>query len=230
MADGETIKPVPDLTLTLDPAEFFGADLSRCPDWPVIHPLNPAPLMLRPEDAEKRIEAIRAALHPGNVPLREPSAAERQALRERYFSEPVPLPYEISAEAAWRTRHGMAGLRPRDPSQERRLDLIVEACHIWGFIEKRRLTAEKAVVAKKASDQSQAEKALERAVAGHAEHVAELGRIAEAAERHRQAREDERAFIRAAEITRNVLPSFEAVARDAAKTLGIEPPTFEGAA
>ena len=226
MADVEDVKPVIDLTLTLDPAEFYGADLAGCPAWPVIHPMNPDPLMIRAGDAEKRIEQIREQLHPGDGPLREPSDAERQSLRERLFTEERPVGFEHPDEASWRARHGIGGLIPRDQSQVRRLNLIVEACHVWGFIEKTRLQAERGASAKVTADRARSEQELQRCISSHADYVAEYETIKEAAERHRQRCEDERAFHRSREILRNVLPGLAKGARDAANDLGVEPPSL----
>lgn len=226
MADGEDVKPVIDLTLALDPAEFYGADLSGCPAWPVIHHMNPDPLMIREGDAEKRIEQIRDQLNPGDAPLREPSADERKSLRERLFTEERPVGFEHPDEASWRARHGIGGLIPRDQSQVRRLNLIVEACHVWGFIEKTRLQAERAALRTEESARSRSEHELQRCVSAHADYVAEYETIKEAAERHRQRCEDERAFHRSHEILRNVLPDLAKGARDAANDLGVEPPSL----
>lgn len=226
MADVEDVKPVIDLTLALDPAEFYGADLSGCPAWPVIHPMNPDPLMIRDGDAEKRIEQIRDQLNPGDTPLRAPTAGERKSLRERFFTEEQPVGFEHPDEASWRARHGIGGLIPRDQSQVRRLNLIVEACHVWGFIEKTRLQDERGASAKVSSDRARSEQELQRCVSAHADHVAEYETIKEAAERHRQRCEDERAFHRSHEILRNVLPGLAKGARDAANDLGVEPPSL----
>ena len=226
MADVEDVKPVIDLTMALDPAEFYGADLAGCPAWPPIHPMNPDPLMIRDGDAEKRIGQIRDQLHPGNGPLRAPSASEREALRERLFTEERPVGFEHPDEASWRARHGIGGLIPRDQSQLRRLNLIVEACHVWGFIEKSRLQAERGAVAKVDADRARSEHELHRCVSAHADAVAEYQTIKEAAERHRQRCEDERAFHRSHEILRSLLPGLASGARNAANDLGVEPPTL----
>lgn len=108
----------------------------------------------------------------------------------------------------------------------RRLNLIVEACHVWGFIEKTRLQAERGASAKVTADRARSEHELQRCISSHADYVAEYETIKEAAERHRQRCEDERAFHRSREILRNVLPGLAKGARDAANDLGVEPPSL----
>ena len=230
MAAVDKIAPVIDLTLALDPAEFYGADLAGCPTWPVSLGINPDPVVSRPGDAEARLEQIRAYLNRVGAPLREPTKRERAELRERYFTAPVEQSFEDSDEVAWRNRHGMAGLRPRDRTNTARLNLIVEAAHIRGFIAKSVEDQRRAAEAKAAGDRDRAERSLARASEDHARYLAEFDGLKEGAARHQQRLDDERAFARANEIKNNVLPSLETGARQAANTLGIEPPTLPGVA
>lgn len=213
-----------DLTLVLEPAELW-ADPSAVPPWPYVPPGYPLHVPNTRQAAEAALQALREALNPAGAPLRDPSEAERASLKERLFAPVVPQPFDDPDEAAWKLRHGISGLRPRAP-HDKRPEQVIEAAHIRAYLrnldEAERTAKERA----ENSKTTRARHTLDQSVAVHAERVAELAGLREAADRHRQRVEDERAFYRVNEIRRNELPGLESQARQAANTLGEPTPTF----
>jgi len=222
LAFGEAAQAVADLTLIFDPAEVW-PDPDACPDWPLTPQQNAQGLgFVGLKAAGERLEHLQHVLG-RSAPLAPPTDEEREALRRRYF-------VEYSADenngqgrnvGPWSISLGLRGVSWRDHTTESTARMIVEALHVRGYLRKLDAMAERHKVV--AEDHKR--RGLQQTLDAYPNQslLDEYASLAEAAARHQQRLDDEKAFHRRAEIKRNFTFGYSAVTA-AARELGVQPP------
>lgn len=213
-----TVEPI-DLTLIIDPAQQW-PDPESCPDWPLMDELSARMNSIGgPQDAQSRLATLERSLNraPDARDFKMPTQAEKKSALDEHFAP------SQGASGNWRwDRLGFAHLIPRRRTSNV-ADMIVEAAHIRGYLRKLEKRADREQAARAASKRA----ALERDVESYQPDLerlqGELDGISEAAQRHWQRLEDERAFHRANDLRRAIKDTHSRAAASAAE-LGIEIP------
>jgi hypothetical protein len=201
------VPDVIDRTQVLDPLEFWPKP-TDCPDWKVFTGITGK------RGAEMRLEAIGQALNRGAGKLRSPTEKERLALIAQTFRR---------SGSDWHQRFGIMGLSSASHMVYEDANLIVEACFLRGYMRKLEVQEDdqKSTVSQQALHR--ARRTLDNYRDTARPQIEEFHSLAEAAARHQQRLDDEKAFDRSADLRRQVANLHrDAVA--AAHTLGLSVP------
>ena len=201
-----------DRTHILDPAKIW-RDIATCPDWPALRPSERYAGPRGKAGAEARLEAIGVALNRGPGKLKVPTADDRDAEFSRVFRRTGSTWHHL----------GIHELSPLGMLAENDATLIVEACHIRGFLMKLETREAEAVADKEQRRLSAARRTLENWRTISAARTAEIEELAEAAARHQQRIDDEAAYARRLDLVASLSGGhLEAV--KAAHELGLSVP------
>ena len=205
-----------DMTHVLDPAEFWPDPMS-CPDWPMEYDDGYSKRRYEgprgKAGAEMRMQMLGSALNRGITNLRKPTQEERAAEFARTFKRAGSPFY----------RYGINDLAARDRLTEDQARMMVDALHVRGYLRKLEAIEARQEEARKERPRAEARQTLARyrnTVDGSTEEIAAL---AEAAARHQQRIDDEKAFNRSRMLRQN-LETLHANAVTAAHVLGEEAP------
>ena len=204
-----------DRRLILDPKDFW-PDALKCPDWPALGPNEVHPGRIGKLGAEQRLETIGLHLNRGDGELRVPTQDERDDVFARTFRR-VP-----NNNPRWQ-RIGIRNLSPLGMMVESHAELMVEACHIRGYLRKLEAAEKRAVEQAEEHRKAEARRTLADYRAQATAEIAEIKSLAEAAARHCQRIEDERAFARS-QMLRDHVETLHSAAVRAAHTLGLGVP------
>lgn len=201
-----------DRTRILDPKDFW-PKATDCPDWPHLRPSQVYMGARGKAGAEARLEHIGTFLNRGTGTLCVPSDTERDGEFARTFRRSGGNWYHL----------GINNLSPLGRMVEDEASLIVEACHIRGYLRKLEAIADQQAEAAEQRKKAEARRTLEDYRAKAPGHVAEIKELAEAVARHRQREEDERA-VGLDRMHRDQLDTLYSAAVSAAHTLGLSVP------
>lgn len=198
----------------LDPAALWPGPV-KCPDWPAVAAHQRYDGSRGKAAAEARLELLGQLLNRGSGKLRSPTEDERAEEFARLFRKTGSQWHHL----------GIPSLSPLGMLAENDATLIVEAAHIRGYLRKLEAIAERDAEADRRRKESIARRTLEKYRSISATSIAEIKAMAEAAERHRQRIEDEKAFYRSKELRRQ-LDAMHSEAVTAAHALGLGVPDF----
>ncbi len=207
-------KSSPDRTQTLDPKEFW-PNVRECPDWPYISTNGGFDGQRGKVGAEARLDNIGRHLNRAATALHVPSADDRTDEFARVFRR-------SGAFHNWPAL-GIYNLSPLGRMAEDEAMLMVEACHIRGYLRKLEAAAVRDAEAAEQRKQAQARRTLEDYRTKAPEHIAGINSLAEAVARHRQREEDERA-VSLDRMHRDQLDTLHSAAVQAAHSLGLGVP------
>ncbi|MFC3440756.1 hypothetical protein ACFOKF_06000 [Sphingobium rhizovicinum] len=200
-----------DRTAIFDPAEFW-PNAMDCPDWPHLTGNLRYDGPRGKVGAEGRLQNIGAYLNRGRE-LRKPSEEERAQEVARLFRRSGGHWYAL----------GITNLSPAGVLAETEACLIVEACHLRGYLRKLEAQAVQAEEAKARRKLADARHTLAQYRATVPAEVEEIKALSEAVARHKQRLEDERAVARS-QMLRDHVATMLSAAVSAAHTLGEEAP------
>ena len=203
---------VVDRTMTFDPAEVW-PDALACPDWPFLVGTMRYEGPRGRYGAEARLEAVAAFLNRGEGRLTAPTGTEREAVIAGTFKR---------SGGHW-AAIGLHNLSPLGRMVEGEAELIVEACHLRGYLRKLDALEAQAAEVKERRELAQARHTLESYDPEVAGELAEFKELANAAARHEQRVTDEIAYRRRHALREHVTVIHSAAA-SAASRLGVEPP------
>lgn len=216
MAFGDTQQAAVDLTLVFDLAEVW-PDPEACPDWPRRLMQTSQGLAVQGE-ASAREQLQRLQVHLARTDkLREPTADERASARRDHFRD---LDQPQAGEWAC---IGLAGITYSNHVKESAARHIVEATHIRGYLRKLETRRARAGEIEADRERTRHQARLDRYERLAAQMQGELAGLAEAAARHQQRLDDEKAFDRATDLRRSLAGAY-AEACTAARALGQDPP------
>jgi len=201
-----------DRTQILDPKAFW-PDAMACPDWPCLGPQQGFNGPRGKVGAEMRLEAIGSYLNRGPGALRAPTSDERDAEFSRTFRRNGSNWHHL----------GIRELSPLGRMVEGEAGLIVEACHLRGYLRKLETKVVRDAEAAERAKQAEARRTLEDYRATAPAEIEEFRSLAEAVARHQQRLEDERAFDRSRALRQHV-ETLHSAAVQAAHTLGLGVP------
>jgi hypothetical protein len=207
-----------DLSLTLDPADVWPI-ASDCPDWPMLLTASSVYVGRRGRaGAEEQLRSISSTLNRGRR-VRQPSPEEQAEAASKYF-----IRGEGNDNDERLRRLGIDDLRPRSRGRDGDdARLMLEAMHIRGYLRKLDDLAAKEVQDKARRAREQDEQTVEKFRSQVERATAECSALAEAAARHRQRIDDEKAFHRYHELRKN-LRAAHYPAEAAARRLGVDEP------
>ncbi|WP_370310220.1 hypothetical protein [Sphingobium abikonense] len=207
-----------DRTQILDCKQLW-PDPLQCPDWPL--EWNGPNSSRRYEGergrrgAESRLEQLGQFLNRGGGNLRAPGDDDRAVEFARIFK----------AEGDSYHRYGIADLSPLGRNMEGQASLIVEAAHVRGYLRKLDAQEQAQAIADEKRKIAEAQARVDGFARMTADAAEELDALAEAAARHRQRMDDEKAFDRCNAIRQNVRLAHSDASR-AAHMLGVTPPAL----
>jgi hypothetical protein len=201
-----------DRTMTFDPVNVW-PDALDCPDWPLLTDTMRYDGPRGRYGAEARLESVAAFLNRGEGRLTAPDDNDREQVIARTFKR---------SPGKWGGL-GFPDLSPLGILAEQDAELIVEACHLRGYLRKLDALEVKAATDKERLELAQARHTLDSYGPEAAGEMAEYAKLAEAAARHKQSVADEAAFHRC-RMLRGHVESIHAAAVSAARRLGEEPP------
>ncbi|MBB4099784.1 hypothetical protein [Sphingomonas kyeonggiensis] len=201
-----------DRTQLLDPAQYW-PDATKCPDWPLLTGTMRYDGERGQRGAERRLETIGQYLNRAPGELRSPTAEEREEAFAKMFRR---------TGSNWHAL-GILNLSPLGMMVEAEAGLIVEACHLRGYLRKLQVAADHAVEAARRAKQAEARRTLEDYRATAPAEIEEFRSLAEAVARHQQRLDDERAFDRSRALRQHV-ETLHSAAVQAAHTLGLGVP------
>lgn len=207
-------KSSPDRTHILQPKDFW-PNVRECPDWPLVTTGSGFDGQRGKAGAEARLENIGRFLNRGATTLHAPTADDRTAEFAKTFRRSGTF-------ASWPSL-GIYNLSPLGMLAEESAMLMVEACHIRGYLLKLEAATKRDAEAAEQRKQAEARRTLEDYRAKAPEHVAEINALADAVARHRQREEDERA-VSMDRMHRDQLDTLHSAAVRAAHTLGLSVP------
>lgn len=207
-------KSSPDRTHILDPKDFW-PNVRECPDWPHLGPNQRYDGPRGKAGAEARLETIGWHLNRGTTSLHVPSADERTSEFARIFKR-------TGSFGNWYSL-GIIDLSPLGMMAENEAMLMVEACHIRGYLRKLEDAAVRDAEAAVQRKEAAARRTLERYRAETPATIAEIGALAEAAARHQQRIDDEAAARRWRMLTESVEGGHTEAVK-AAHALGLSAP------
>jgi hypothetical protein len=180
-------KSAPDRTQILDPKDYW-PNVRECPDWPHLgqHQRYNGPC--GKAGAEARLEAIGWHLNRAAATLHVPTADERTSDFARIFKR-------SGSFSNWYAL-GIIDLSPLGRLAEDEASMMVEACHIRGYLRKLDDAVLRDAEAAEQRKQAEARRTLERYRADTPDRIEEINSLAEAAARHQQRIDDEAAFRR----------------------------------
>jgi hypothetical protein len=205
-------KSSPDRTQILDPRDYWQT-ASSCPDWPRVSGTRRYDGPVGKVGAEQRLEAIGSYLNRGASTLHVPTSDERASEFARIFKHDGGTWYSL----------GINNLSPLGRLAEGEADLIVEACHIRGYLRKLEAQAVRDAEAKEQAKLSEARRTLENYRTTALAEIEEINSLAEAAARHEQRLADEQAAARTRMLRQHV-GVLHSAAVGAAHTLGLSVP------
>lgn len=180
-------KSAPDRTHILDPKDFW-PNLRDCPDWPHLGANQRYDGPRGRAGAEARLENIGRHLNRSAPSLHVPSADERTSEFARTFKR-------SGSFSNWYSL-GVIDLSPLGRMVEGDAMMMVEACHIRGYLRKLDDAVLRDAEAAEQRKQADARRTLERYRADTPERIEEINSLAEAAARHQQRIDDEAACRR----------------------------------
>ncbi|AJA10026.1 hypothetical protein SKP52_15740 [Sphingopyxis fribergensis] len=201
-----------DRTLILSPKQLW-PDLAKCPDWPALRPTERYDGPRGKAGAEARLEAIAQYLNRGPGKLRKPTTDECDSEFSRVFRR---------SGSTWH-HLGINELSALGMMTEGEAGLMVEACHLRGYLLKLETREADEVKAKEQQRLSAARRTLESYRADAPARVEEIASLAEAVARHQQRIDDEAAFQRSA-MLRQSMEGWHSQAVAAAHELGLSVP------
>lgn len=201
-----------DRTQILKPEQFW-PNAADCPDWPALRPTEQYLGPRGKAGAEQRLEAVGRGLNRGHGKLRVPMPAEVEAEFARTFRRSGSTWYHL----------GIRELSALGMMAEGDAGLIVEACHLRGYLRKLEAKATQEVDEAKRRRANEARQTLEDYRATVPAEIEEIKSLAEAAARHRQRLDDEKAFDRS-HMLRQHIEGLHNYAIQAAHTLGLSVP------
>lgn len=214
-AAGQTPAPIVDRTQLLSPADYWPNAID-CPDWPQLGPNQGFDGQRGKAGAEARLIAIAFHLNRGAGQVQAPTPQDREAVIGRTFSRGP------TRNASWQAL-GIRDLNPLGMMAEDDAKLIVEACHIRGYLRKLEVKAERDAEAAKRQKEAEARRTIEEYRTKGRAAIEEISALAEAAARHQQRVEDEQAFHRTFNLRQHV-DTLHSAAVQAAHTLGLSVP------
>lgn len=201
-----------DRTQVLDPVEFWPKPLD-CPDWPFLTGTMQYDGPRGRRGAEARLEVIGQHLNRGARQLKVPTQAEREYAVAATFKRQNGPWYAL----------GITGLAPLGMMAEREAELMVQACHLRGYLRKLDALAEQEVKAEHQRREHEARHTLAEFRRIVPAEVEELNSLKEAAARHQQRLDDERAASQAHALRQHI-DTLHAAAVNAAHKLGLSAP------
>ena len=209
-------KAKPDLTQLRDPVALW-PDPNDCPDWPYVSMGERRGDLPTREMAEAKLATHIAVMHGEDATLRTPTKAEVDEAVRRYFT--VLEPGSRSGKTDLFEALGYAGLNTSSSDNGGFAVRIVESTHIRGWL--RKLDASEALNKEMTAgrDQRQVRSRVTAYTGIRDEYLAELERLAEAENRHLQAKADALAHARSVELRRSLRVRFDDAQR-AARELG----------
>jgi len=201
-----------DRTMIFDPINVW-PDALDCPDWPMLTATMRYEGPRGRYGAEARLESVAACLNRGDGRLTAPNDGDRDAVISRTFKR---------AGSKWAAL-GLRDLSPLGMMAEAEADLIVEACHLRGYLRKLDALEVKAAKDKERRELAQARYTLDSYGPEAAGELAEYAELAEAAARHEQRIADEAASRRARAL-RDHMIAVHGEAVSAARRLDEQPP------
>lgn len=215
---GPERKPAPstrmDRTRILDPKDIW-RDPMACPDWPALTGNMRYDGVRGKTGAEARLETIGHYLNRGEGALRVPTEDEREAQFAVTFRR-------SGSFANWHAM-GIHNLSPLGMMAEADAMLMVEACHIRGYLRKLEAAAQRDADVVQERKLAEARHTLAEYRRTVPAEIEEHDGLAEAVARHKQRIEDERAFDRSRAI-RDHVATLHSAAVQAAHTLGLGVP------
>lgn len=207
-------KSAPDRTHILDPKDFW-SNLRDCPDWPHLGPNQRYDGPRGRTGAEARLENIGGHLNRSAPSLHVPSADERTSEFARTFKR-------SGSFSNWYAL-GIIDLSPLGRTVEGDAMMMVEACHIRGYLLKLDDADLRDAQAAEQRKQAEARRTLENYRATALAEIEEINALAEAVTRHQQRLDDERAVARS-QMLRAHVGTLHSAAVQAAHTLGLGVP------
>jgi hypothetical protein len=205
-----------DRTQILDCKELWPDPLA-CPDWPMEYDAPGSSRRYEGErgrrGAESRLEQLGQFLNRGGGKLRVPGEDDRAVEFARIFKREGDIYH----------RYGVANLSPLGRNMEAQAGLIVEAAHVRGYLRKLDAQEQAQAIADEKRKVADAQARVDGFARMSVEAAAELATLAEAAARHQQRLDDEKAFDRCKAIRQNVRHA-HSDAIMAAHRLGLTPP------
>lgn len=202
----------PDRTRILDPHDFWPS-VRECPDWPNLSPSQRYDGPTGRAGAEQRLEAIGRYLNRAATSLHAPSPEERDNEFSRVFKRTGTPWFAL----------GIMNLSPLGRLAEDDARMIVEACHIRGYLRKLEAASARDAEAAEQRKLAEARRTLEQYRATVPGEIEEIKSLAEAVARHQQRLEDERAVGRS-RMLRDHVETLHSEAVRAAHTLGLGVP------
>lgn len=212
MGSDRAPETLPDRTRILDPQEYWPNPL-KCPDWPALRPGQVVNGIIGKRGAEMQLEALSHRFNPGGYKLRPPTDDDRAREISRLFRP---------SGADWH-HLGIPNLSVGNRNVVQEANLIVEACHIRGYLRKLEVQEKESAESADRQRLAEARKKLDSYRANAPERIANIEALSEAAARHQQRLDDERAFynLRGAKQS---LDGFYSDAVRAAHELGLSVP------
>ncbi|KQM13835.1 hypothetical protein [Novosphingobium sp. Leaf2] len=208
------LKSSPDRTRILDEKRYW-PDERACPNWPHLPGNMRYDGMTGKAGAEQRLSVIGQILNQAATSLHIPSSDEVIAEFSRVFRRSGTF-YNWPAI-------GILDLSPLGMMAEKDAMLMVEACHIRGYLRKLEAAAKRDEESAKERKQSEARRALEEYRSTVPSYVEELSGLADAVARHQQRLDDEKAVQRT-QMLRQHAETLHSSAVQAAHTLGLSVP------
>lgn len=212
---GPTPQPDPvviDRTRILDETEYWPNPLA-CPDWPFLTGAMGYDGPRGRQAAQSRLETIGRYLNRGARQLKVPSPAEREDALISTFKR---------QNGKWHAL-GITGLTPLGMMAEQDAELIVEACHLRGYLRKLDAIAEQEVKEEEERRTREARHRLAEFRRVVPAEVEKLNGLKEAAARHQQRLDDEKAFNQVHGLRQHI-DALHADAVGAAHRLGLSAP------
>lgn len=213
----DTIETAMDRTQILD-VEKLWPKPSDCPDWPIETATRRYEGRRGRAGALEQLERLNLVLNrSGNVHA--PNEHEREGAFGRVFAPHGSMFHEL----------GIKNLRALDRTTEEQAYLIVQAAHLRGYLRKLDAQDVADAAAKERRDRAEAERTLDSWLTEVSERGKEYAALEEAAARHQQRIDDEKAFTRRREIAINMRHALFPARQAAAKlggSVAVELPPF----
>lgn len=203
---------LPDRTRILDPKDYW-PDPLKCPDWPQLRQGQVANGIVGKRGAEMQLEGMGQRLNRHGYKLRVPTAADRAQEIARMFRP---------SGGDWQ-HLGIANLSVLGIASREDANLIVEACHIRGYLRKLAAQEERAAEAADRQRLANARSTLDNYRAEAPARIENVKALSEAAARHQQRLDDEQAWHNLRGAKQN-LDGFYSEAVRAAHELGLHVP------